>query len=258
MSLVRFRVGLCLDAPVFHHPTSVSWCIVDWACFFPILSEMRGRSNLALTLTFSCHFHQLGDKFLLLLNPDFYPERPTKDWPLASFVSRLNPAPLSVSSSSPFASNPMPMQDQALFVALAYVVFVAVGPTIVKATIGPDAYVPPKDKNGQPKKVGIAQLCASICQLDTVIRHTDSHTLQLSVAEKFSNEPLLYGMVRLPRAWLRLACWHLSEAHVLLASGCLQYRTSWALWIYDVRCHFGVHDPRVCHHELAHRVCQPD
>eukprot|EP00035_Acanthoeca_spectabilis_P035650 m.35737 g.35737 ORF g.35737 m.35737 type:complete len:287 (+) comp7471_c0_seq1:56-916(+) len=87
--------------------------------------------------------NDLGDKFLLLLNPDFYPERPTKDWPLASF-------------------------DQALFVALAYVVFVAVGPTIVKATIGPDAYVPPKDKNGQPKK--------------------------LSVAEKFSNEPLLYGM----------------------------------------------------------------
>jgi hypothetical protein len=31
---------------------------------------------------------QLGDKFLLFLNPDFYADRPTKDWPLAHFVSR--------------------------------------------------------------------------------------------------------------------------------------------------------------------------
>ena len=46
------------------------------------------------------------------------------------------------------------VQDDALAVSVAYVLFVILGPIIVKATIGADAYEPPKGKDGKPIKVG--------------------------------------------------------------------------------------------------------
>jgi len=49
-------------------------------------------------------------------------------------------------------------QDDALLVSVIYVLFVIVGPFVVKATIGADAYEPPKDKDGKPVKVRAHQL----------------------------------------------------------------------------------------------------
>jgi hypothetical protein len=55
------------------------------ACVWRLILTRFARTPRATHATL---LQQLGDKFLLFLNPDFYADRPTKDWPLAHFVSR--------------------------------------------------------------------------------------------------------------------------------------------------------------------------